>query len=51
LNEVVAVSVEVCPDPTVVGLADITDGVRAGFTVMVSEFDVTITDDDAVSVT
>jgi hypothetical protein len=50
LKEVVVDSVELSPALMVVGLADITGGVRVGFTVMIIGFDVRTTGGDPVSV-
>ena len=51
MKEEVVDSIEFCPAPMVVGLTDITGGMGAGFTVIMIELDVTITDGDPVSLT
>jgi len=51
VKEVVVETCEACPAPTVDGLAVITGGASAGFTVMAIGLGVKVTDGDPVSVT
>jgi hypothetical protein len=51
VKEVVVEIIELCPAPIVGGLAAITGAVRPGFTAMLTELDVIVTDGDPASLT